>query len=414
MKDDKKVDRSGAADYKIRCLLIVSHVVHYRHAGQWFAYGAYAREIDIWADLFPEVLIAAPCRDGMPAGDCLPLTRSNIALAPQRETNGHNWREKIVQLLVVIPQLVWTLARAMRRADAIHVRCPGHIGLLGAVLAPLFSRYLVAKYAGAWNGYPEEPWIWRLQRALLRSPWWRGPVMVYGDWPNQPAQVVPLFTSVLTAEQLERAQAVAGRKTPASPLTVLFVGRLSAGKNVHVLLSAVAALAREGIPLRCCVVGEGSERPALEAQVTRLDLWGWVEFAGGLPFDRVLDYYEGSDALVLASEAFEGWPKAITEAMAFGLICIGSDRGLVPAILGDGRGLVVAPGDVEALASSLRQIAISPEAFQSMRERAASWSQQYSREGLREALRELLSIHWRTSIGSFHQSVGSRRASSGV
>jgi hypothetical protein len=119
--------RLSAADRKIRRLLIVSHVVHYRHAGQWFAYGAYAREIDIWADLFPEVLIAAPCRDEMPAGDCLPLTRPNIDLAPQGETNGHNWRGKIAQLLVVIPRLVWTLARAMRRADAIHVRCPGHI-----------------------------------------------------------------------------------------------------------------------------------------------------------------------------------------------------------------------------------------------------------------------------------------------
>jgi glycosyltransferase involved in cell wall biosynthesis len=387
----------------IRRLLIISHVVHYRHAGQWFAYGAYAREIDIWADLFPEVLIAAPCQEGMPEGDSLPFTRPNITLAPQRKTNGHNWREKIAQLLVVIPRLVWTLVRAMRRADAIHVRCPGHIGLLGAVLAPLFSRYLVAKYAGEWNGYPGEPWIWALQRALLRSAWWRGPVMVYGRWPNQRAHVVPMFTSVMTSEQLERARAAARNRTPSSPLTALYVGRLSAAKNVDVLLSAVAVLARQGIRLRCCIVGEGPERPALEAQVMHLNLQDSVQLSGGVPFDRVLDYYERSDMLVLASET-EGWPKVIVEGMAFGLICIGSNRGAIPTILGDERGLIVAPRDVEALTSSLRQIAVSPEAYESMRARAANWAQEYSLEGLRESLREMLSTRWRTPIGNLPQS----------
>ena len=56
-------------------LLIVSHVRHYRHDGQLGAYGPYAREIDIWADLFESVVIAAPLRRVPFPGDCLPFTR---------------------------------------------------------------------------------------------------------------------------------------------------------------------------------------------------------------------------------------------------------------------------------------------------------------------------------------------------
>jgi hypothetical protein len=47
----------------------------------------------------------------------------------------------------------------MRSADAIHVRCPGNLGVL---LAPLFTRRLVAKYAGQWNGHHGERFALRL------------------------------------------------------------------------------------------------------------------------------------------------------------------------------------------------------------------------------------------------------------
>lgn len=39
-------------------LVVISHVIHYRKAGELYAFGPYSREIDVWADLFPEVLIA--------------------------------------------------------------------------------------------------------------------------------------------------------------------------------------------------------------------------------------------------------------------------------------------------------------------------------------------------------------------
>jgi glycosyltransferase involved in cell wall biosynthesis len=373
-------------------LVIVSGVVHYQSEGRLWAYGPYAREIDIWADLFSEIVIAAPCRNEKPAADSLPFTRDNITILPQMETGGSSLRAKFIQLLL-LPCLIRGLWRAMRHADAVHLRCPSNLGLLGTFLAPLFSRYRVAKYAYEWNGYPGEPWTWRLQRRLLRSAYWSGLVTVYGRWPNQPPHVVSLFPALLTINDLARAGAVARNKTMSHPLRLLYAGRLSPGKNVHVLLSAVARLRAQAILVECVIVGEGSERPALEAQAAELGLMDCVSFAGGVAFKHVFDFYERADVLVLVSKA-EGWPKVITEAMAFGVICIGSHWGIWRDILGEGRGLVVPPGDVDALTEAIRHIAMGPHQYDPMRHLAAVWAQQYSLEGLRDALRELLAAHW--------------------
>src|SRR4051794_1463353 len=119
-------------------LLITSHVIHYSYQGRLYAYGPYAREIDLWADLFSDVAIASPCRDELPPGDCLPFERRNISILPQKEAGGETLSAKL-GLIASIPAMIWDLARAMRSADAIHVRCPGNLGLLGVLLAPLFS-----------------------------------------------------------------------------------------------------------------------------------------------------------------------------------------------------------------------------------------------------------------------------------
>jgi glycosyltransferase involved in cell wall biosynthesis len=166
---------------------------------------------------------------------------------------------------------------------------------------------------------------------------------------------------------------------------------------VDILLEALALVRGRGKFLSATIVGDGPERAHLERQRDALGLAGQVEFTGGVAPQRVLDYLEQSDILTLVSET-EGWPKAITEAMAFGLVCIGSNRGLVPQMLGDGRGIVIPPRDVEALADILFRIAEAPEDYDGMRAQAAEWAQQYSLEGLREALRSLHREHWGVAL----------------
>lgn len=376
-------------------LLIISSAVHYVDGDRVFGLGSYAREIDIWAQLFARVVVAAPCRQGRPPGDYLPFSSSSqISIHPISETGGDRFTAKLKQF-VMLPKLLIELCSLMKDAEAIHVRCPGNLGLLGVLLAPLFSDRRIAKYAGQWGGFRGEPWTVALQRWLLGSRWWGAPVTVYGSYPDQPGHVVSFFTSILDDSQIDRARRAAkSRTTLAGPhLHVLYVGRLSRPKNVDVLIQAVANLRDEDTLLECTIVGDGPEGPALRQLAAASSAADCVHFEGAVAFDRVLQYYEKADVLVLASES-EGWGKSMVEAMAFGLVCVGSNGGPVPEMLSDGRGLIVAPRDVDGLAAHLRDIALNPTEFMPMRRAAARWGEQFSLSALRNALRNLLSARW--------------------
>ncbi len=404
-----RAKRSGpdrAVSRTLGDLVVVSHVAHHDWRGRLWAYAPYARELEVWADLFPRLLIAAPTKAGPPPGDSAAIDRKNVHLLPQQASGGDSLGAKARQL-VMLPRLVRDLSRALRGAGAVHVRCPGNLGLLGVVLAPLFCRRLVAKYAGQWGTYPGEAWSFRLQRALLRSPWWRGPVTVYGDWPKQPAKVTPFFTSVLDDAHVTRARTTIEHARVPGPLRVLFVGRLSAAKNVDALIRALATLKARGIAAEATILGDGPERSSLEALASEQDVAAQVHFAGGVDFEDVLEAYARHDALVLVSET-EGWPKAITEAMAFGLLCLGSNRGLVPTILED-RGVVMEPGDDEALAKHLGALATRPDAFRAQRLAAAAWGQRYTLSHLRTALGDLLAEAWQVPREAFGDQNSKRR-----
>ena len=377
-------------------LLVVSHVVHYAWEGKLFAYGPYAREIDIWADLFPEVLIASPLRREKPPGDVIAFTRKNISIRPQLETGGDGLGAKIAQI-AVLPLHALRLCREMSRAYAIHVRCPGNLGLFGAFLAPLFSRRLVAKYAGQWNGYAGERLAVRMQRKLLASRWWRGPVTVYGKWPDQPKHVIPFFTSMMTREMVEAAGRHANGKQLGKPLKVLFVGRLAPEKRIGALIEAVAILRDRSVPFVLNIVGGGPEEAQLRAQVENLGLSELVTFMGALPYEEGLKWMEWGECLVLPSQHSEGWPKVIAEAMCYGLVCLGVRHGQVPDML-NGRGLLLETGEPEEIAGSLEWVTRNAQQAETLAQAGTKWAVEYSLDGLRSELAKLLEREWRVAL----------------
>jgi glycosyltransferase involved in cell wall biosynthesis len=402
-----------ARSRELRRLAIVSHCTQYRAAdGRRAAYGPFVREIDLWCDLFAEVVMHAPVADPDEAvpGDARVYGRTNIAIEPLPRTGGRSIAAKLLQLLR-LPELAWRIRRRARRADALHVRCPGNVGLIGVLVGPLTGRPRIAKYAGQWSAYPGESRTVALQRWLLRR-WWGAPVTVYGAWPRQPAHVVPFYSSATTAAQMARAREIAaGRRVeaPVAPTAVAFVGRLSANKGVDVLLRGLATARAAGAPMTATIVGDGAERPALESLAAELGLVDAVTFTGALPFEAVIDVYARSQILALLSGT-EGWPKVIAEAMAFGVVPIGSDRGAIPSLLGAGdvslsvggtepsdagpRGIVVPHGDADAVCDALLALHRDPAGWAGMSARGVAWAGRFTLEQMRADLDELLNERW--------------------
>ncbi len=377
----------------VKHLIVVSHVLHYRWQGRLHAYTAYVRELDVWAQIFPRLTIAAPCRNQEPDASCSVLLSPNIDIAPQPFCGGITVARKIQQFFL-LPMLGASLMRTLRSAEAIQVRCPGNLGLLGVILGPLFSRYRIAKYAGQWSGYHGEPLFTRLQRFLLRSRWWSAPVLVYGRWPDQPKHIIPFFTSVMTRDQIRNAQQGVVQKKISLPLRILFSGRLDVSKRVEVLLRALQLLKASGVTLEAAIIGDGSQASSLKAMSRMLGLEQIVRFTGALPFSAALHWYEWAHCLVLPSVHSEGWPKVVAEAMCHGLLCLAVDHGNIGNMLSDGRGILLERGSPEEIAQALGDIARNGGNYQKMALCASAWASRYSIEDFGNSVRDILEGCW--------------------
>ena len=107
---------------------------------------------------------------------------------------------------------------------------------------------------------------------------------------------------------------------------VVFTGRLIREKNVDLLLRALVPVREEVRDLRALIVGDGPERPALEALARDLGLAGTVRFTGFLPrYDDVIAAMKASRVFVLPSTR-EGFGIAALEAMACGLPVVTVDH----------------------------------------------------------------------------------------
>lgn len=95
--------------------------------------------------------------------------------------------------------------------------------------------------------------------------------------------------------------------------TWLTVGNLIELKGVHLAIEALVQV--PGATL--LVAGDGPEGPRLRALAARLGVAGRVRFLGAVRHDRLCDYYNAADALMLASSR-EGMPNAALEAIACG------------------------------------------------------------------------------------------------
>jgi glycosyltransferase involved in cell wall biosynthesis len=110
--------------------------------------------------------------------------------------------------------------------------------------------------------------------------------------------------------------------------------------------------------IQLSIVGNGRCRSSLEAHAQRLGIQQAVRFVGRVPAGRaVRQILDGADLFVLASKT-EGLPRAMIEAMARGLPCIGSAVGGIPELLSPEE--LVSRGDAVALARKIAEISADP------------------------------------------------------
>lgn len=170
------------------------------------------------------------------------------------------------------------------------------------------------------------------------------------------------------------------------PYTLIMVGSLAQlYKAPDVLIDAVAACVRGGLALQLVIVGDGKYRPELQARVAALGLADHVRFLGQLPAgEAVRAQLDQADLFVLPSRT-EGLPRALIEAMARGLPCIGSAVGGIPELLAPED--LVQPDDATALVAKLREVVSDPQRLVQMAARNLAKAREYHEGALRQRQR---------------------------
>lgn len=164
--------------------------------------------------------------------------------------------------------------------------------------------------------------------------------------------------NAIDAEQYARREPVQAAKQRLGfawhRLLVGAVGRLSDEKNFAGLISVFAALVRQGIDAELVIIGEGPQRPKLEALRAAEGMQQRVRLPGYC--SNVIDYYQAMDVFALSSIR-EGLPNVLLEAMALEVPVVATRVAGVPTLVEhEYNGLLVKPGDLRSLGAALNRL----------------------------------------------------------
>lgn len=208
-------------------------------------------------------------------------------------------------------------------------------------------------------------WRMRLTPRLMKQfyPWADGIVVVSQGVSEDLAQLIDVSSerinviynpSVVGAEVQEKAKAPLDHPwfKPDQPPVLIAVGRLQLQKDYPMLIEAFAQV-RQTQPVRLLILGEGKERPMLEALIAERGLEQDVSLPG---FVKNPYAYMSRASLFVLSSRWEGLPTVLIEALCCGTPVVATDCPSGPKeILRDGQyGQLVPVGDTNTFAQAIR------------------------------------------------------------
>jgi glycosyltransferase involved in cell wall biosynthesis len=386
-------------------LAVIGDTQHYRNDdGELCALEPVVNQLDRWAELFDEVVLCAPLADGPPPKGFAPYRSSNFRIEPVPSGGGNDLRSKLAMLKLIGP---WarTTRRIARSVDAVHLRCPCNIGLVAILSTWRAVPRRYAMYAGVWHGYRGEPRFYRLQRRLLASRLFGGPVSIYGHRDPTRPHLEPSFSPSFSLDDWRAAEPTVEAKlsrigdgSDRGPWRLVTVGRLTPNKNQATVVRAVALMVGSGLDVELSVYGDGPCRGDLEALAAELGIGERVEFHGHVDHGDVMAAFAAADLNLLATRQ-EGFGKVLLEGMVHGTVPVFAESPAAGEISGDGtRGVVIPPDDAGELASAVAGLVADRARWIEMVRAARDYSSTVTLDAFQARVREVLERHWKIAL----------------
>lgn len=439
---------------------IITHAIHKLKYQSIYAYEPYVREMNLWLKYVDEVEIIAPVSNDAISSienkykfkDCHCEHSEAISLKKQIATsqtprNDEQEKQNVlpsipcndkiklipipsfditsikngIKAIFRIPKIFVRIYKTMQRADHIHLRCPGNIGLLGCIVQIFFpNKPKTVKYAGNWDPKSKQPLSYRFQKWIVSNTFLtkNTKVLVYGEWPNQSKNIVPFFTASYSEEELQEKQKslrqaqidnaeeqIATSRTPRNDennshpdlvegfddkcIHFLFVGALTKGKQPLLSVKVVHELKKKGYNVQLNMYGEGIERNHIEQYIQQNQLRKTVILHGNASKDIVKNAYKKAHFLLFISKS-EGWPKVVAEAMFWGCLPISSNVSCIPYMLGNGSRGTMVNTEIKEIVSVIEDYLEHNEKYAEHVKEAIKWSRQYTLEKFEKEIKSVL------------------------
>ena len=367
--------------------LIITHVPHIHLNNQYFAYAPYVREMNIWTKYVDEVAIVAPIVNREKSSIDTNYTHQNIQFKAIESFDLLNIKS-IFFSFFKIPKICFTIFKAMKNADHIHLRCPGNVGLLGCFVQIFFPKKIkTAKYAGNWDANSKQPWSYKWQIWILNNTFLTKniKVLVYGEWENSSKNIKSFFTASYSENEKISFQPKKWYQT----CNFLFVGTLVKGKNPKYAILLIENLIKSGFDVKLDFYGDGILKNELQNYINQNKLDNFIILNGNQSLQILKKAYQNNHFVVLPSES-EGWPKAIAEGMFWSCVPISTRVSCVTNMLNDGKRGIFLTMNLEKDISNIISVLENENNFNQLSKAAFEWSNNYTNEAFETEIMKLL------------------------
>ena len=368
--------------------IVVTSTPHYFYKNEYYAYGPYVREMNIWLKNNKNVFILAPLQNRTPSNINLKYDSNKIKIVKVPSFNLLGLIN-IMLTFAILPQIITKMIYYFCIADHIHLRTPCNMGVLGVLLQIFFPfKIKTAKYAGNWENISDQPLSYKFQKYILKNTFLSRniKVLVYGEWEDNTKNIIPFFTA---SYKIRDKIKILPRKYNKN-IKLLFVGSLSIGKNPILVLKTLKNLISKNkwnFSLKIC--GEGNQKNILEEYIEKNNLTKYVDIMGSIKAEDLKSIYMESHFLILPSKS-EGWPKVVAEAMWWGCIPLATTVSCLPKMLGNGeRGCLIKPKSKD-ISKKIISLIASENQCKRLSQKGIDWSRNFTLEKFEKDIQKLL------------------------
>lgn len=368
-------------------LLVISSAPLINKNDKYFAYSPYESEMRIWAKYSSSIEFCCPVwlEDRGLLNSKLGFKINKVYTLKEFDVKSLKGAFKAVFSSFFN---CFVLFKAIKKAEHIHLRCPGNMALLACFIQIFFPKKVkTAKYAGNWDPKSKQPWSYKLQKWILSTVFLTKniKVLVYGEWENQTKNIKPFFTATYSEKDKEEIEV----RVLKDEIYFLFVGALTIGKQPLYALEIVHELIQKGHNVFLDFYGEGNQREVLERYIKENNLEEYISLQGNQAKEIVESAYKKSHFLLLPSKS-EGWPKVVAEAMFWACLPIVTKISCVSYMLNNGDRGVLIEEVLQNDVLKIERILKSSQLYNEKAQKAISWSREFTLDKFENEIKKLL------------------------